>query len=188
MAPSDQLNYQIDTLRGLIKGTTPEQMSAPTPCANWNVRGLINHFVTGAPMFAAAFRGEEIQIDPDSPAPDMVGDDAVASFDAAINDFREAADAQGAMSKTLNLPFGQIPAPFVIELLKFDLLVHAWDLSQATGQKFEPPAELAAQGLETARAMIQPELRNGETFGAEVTPPSSATPIEKLVAFTGRSV
>ena len=188
MAPSDQLSYQIETLRDLIKGTKPEQLSAATPCANWNVRGLINHFVTGAPMFAAAFRGEDVQIDPDAPVPDMVGDDPLASFDAAIKDFRDAADAPGAMDKVLNLPFGQIPAPFVIELLKFDLLVHAWDLSQATGQKFEPPADLTEQTLETARNMLSTEMRNGDTFAAEVTPPSSATPIERLAAFTGRSV
>lgn len=188
MAPSDQLTYQIETLRTLIKGTRPDQMSAPTPCENWDVRGLINHFVTGAPMFAAAFRGEDIQIDPDAPVPDMVGDDPLASYDAAIEDFCDAADAPGAMDKVLNLPFGQIPAPFVLELLKFDLLVHAWDLSQATGQKFDPPNDIVEHGLGTAQQMLAPEMRNGDTFGAEVTPPSSATPIEKLVAFTGRNV
>jgi hypothetical protein len=45
MAPSEQLTYQIQTLRGLIAGTTPEQMAARTPCPEWDVRGLVNHFV-----------------------------------------------------------------------------------------------------------------------------------------------
>jgi uncharacterized protein (TIGR03086 family) len=188
MAPSDQLTYQIDTLHTLIAGTKPEQMSNPTPCASWNVRQLINHFVTGAPMFAAAFRGEDVQIESDGPVPDMVGDDPVASYDAAIKDFCEAADAPGAMDKVLNLPFGQIPAPFVIELLKFDLLVHAWDLAQATGQPFDPPDDLVENGLGTAQQMLAPEMRDGDTFATEVTVPASAKPIERLAAFTGRSV
>jgi uncharacterized protein (TIGR03086 family) len=186
MAPSDELTYQVDTLRSLIAGVRPDQMSAPTPCANWNVRQLINHFVTGAPMFAAAFRGEDVQIDPDAPAPDMVGDDPLASFDASIADFRDAVDAPGAMEKVVNLPFGAIPAPFVLELLKFDLLVHCWDLSQATGQPFDPPADLANHGLEVAKQMIAAENRNGDTFADEVTVGANATPIEKLVAYTGR--
>ena len=53
MAPSEQLTYQIQTLRGLIAGTKPEQMTARTPCTDWNVHGLVNHFVGGGHMFAA---------------------------------------------------------------------------------------------------------------------------------------
>lgn len=188
MAPSEQLTYQIQTLRGLIAGTTPEQMTARTPCREWDVRGLVNHFVGGGHMFASAFRGEAVHIDPDAPMPDLVGDDPVASFDAAIGDFCAAVDAPGAMDKVVDLPFGQIPGPVVLEILKFDLLVHCWDLARATGQTFDPPAEIAEQGLATAHMVIAPEARDGVTFAAEVTPSSDATPIEKLVAFTGRSI
>jgi uncharacterized protein (TIGR03086 family) len=71
--------------------------------------------------------------------------------------------------------------------LKFDLLVHCWDLATATGQPFDPPADAVEHGLQTAQMMISPELRGGP-FGTEVTAPSRATPIERLVAFTGRTV
>jgi uncharacterized protein (TIGR03086 family) len=186
MGPSDQLSYQAETLRGLVAGTKPEQMSAPTPCANWDVHDLINHFVGGGHMFAAAFRGETIDLD--GPMPDLVGDDRLASYDGAIADFRAAVDAPGAMDKIINLPFGQFPGPVVLEMLKFDLLVHCWDLARATGQEFDPPAELAESGLQTAAMIISPEARDGDTFAAEVAAPSSATPMDKLAAFTGRAV
>jgi uncharacterized protein (TIGR03086 family) len=188
MAPSDELTYQIDTLRTLVAGVKPEQMHNPTPCANWDVRGLVNHFVGGAHMFASAFRGEELHIDPDAPMPDLVGDDPLASLDAALADFNAAVDAPGAMDKVINLPFGEIPGPVVLEILKFDLLVHAWDLSQATGQAFDPPAEFCEQGLQAAQMIIAPEARDGDTFKDEVSASPSASPIEKLVAFTGRSI
>jgi uncharacterized protein (TIGR03086 family) len=188
MAPSEQLTYQINTLRSLIAGTKPQQMTAPTPCPDWDVHGLVNHFVGGGRMFAAAFRGEQVHIDPDAPMPDLVGDDPVVSFDAALADFCAAVDGPGAMDKVIDLPFGQIPGPIVLEILKFDLLVHCWDMSQATGQTFDPPAEVAEKGLETAQMIISPEARDGVTFAAEVTPPSAASPIEKLVAFTGRKI
>jgi uncharacterized protein (TIGR03086 family) len=188
VTPSDQLQYQFQTLRGLVAGTKPEQMSAPTPCANWDVRGLVNHFVGGGHMFASAFRGEELHIDPDAPMPDLVGDDPLGALDGALADFSSAIDAPGAMDKVINLPFGAVPGPVVVDILKFDLLVHAWDMSQATGQPFDPPAELVEQGLETARMVIAPEARDGDTFRAEVTPSPNGAPIEKLVAFTGRAV
>ncbi len=188
MPPSDEITYQVDTLRALVAGTKPDQMHNPTPCANWDVRELINHFVGGAHMFASAFRGEEQHIDADAPMPDLVGNDPSASLDAALADFNAAIDAPGAMDKVINLPFGQIPGPIVLEILKFDLLVHAWDLSQATGQKFDPPAEVAEQGLQTAQMIIAPPARDGDTFKDEVSAPASASALEKLVAFTGRTI
>jgi uncharacterized protein (TIGR03086 family) len=190
MAPSDQLQYQITTLRDLVGNIRPEQMSNATPCADWDVRGLCNHFVGGAHMFAAAFRGDAVARD--EPAidlmGDLVGDDPVRALDAAIADFQSAIDAPGAMDKIIPLPFGEIPAPIVLEILKFDLLVHCWDIAQATGQPFDPPADVAEQGLQTAKMIIAPEARDGDTFAAEITPDASATSLERLVAFTGRQL
>ena len=187
MNPSAQLDYPRETLRGLVAHVTPEQLSMSTPCTDWDVRGLISHFVGGAGMFAAAFSGEEVAIDPDAPAPDLLGNDPLAAFDGAIGQFTAAVDAPGAIDRMVVLPFGTLPGPMVLELLKFDLLVHCWDLATATGQPFDPPAETVEAGLETAKMMIQPALRGGP-FADEVTVRASATPIERLVAFTGRSV
>ncbi len=166
----------------------PEQMSNATPCDKWTVHDLCNHIVGGGHMFAAAFRGEQQAIDPDADMPDMVGPDPLASFDASIADFNAAIDSPGAMDKVISLPFGEIPAPVVLEILKFDLLVHAWDIAKATDQQFSPPDELVLGGLEAAKMIIAPEARDGDTFKQEVTAAPSVTPIERLAAFTGRSI
>jgi len=188
MKPSDQLEYQRETLRSLVADVKPEQLSLPTPCTDWDVRGLISHFVGGAAMFAAAFKGEEFAVDPDAPMPDLLGDDPLAAFDGAIAMFNAAIDQPGAMDRTITLPFGQLPAPMVLELLKFDLLVHCWDLATATGQPFDPPTDAVEHGLEVAKVIISRELRDGDTFCDKVTVRAQATPIERLAAFTGRGV
>jgi uncharacterized protein (TIGR03086 family) len=187
MRPSEQLDYQRGALRDLVANVTPDQLSAPTPCTDWDVRGLISHFVGGAGMFAAAFSGEQLDIDPDAPMPDLVGDDPLGAFDGAIGAFDQAIDEPGAIDRMVVLPFGTLPGPSVLELLKFDLLVHCWDLATATGQRFDPPADAVEHALQTAQTMIAPELRGGP-FGAEVKAPADAAPIERLVAFTGRAV
>ena len=110
------------------------------------------------------------------------------SFDAALALFTAAVDIPGAMDLTITLPFGRLPAPMVIELLKFDLLVHCWDLASATGQQFDPPADAVEHGLEVAKVVISREMRNGDTFAEEATVRVQATSIERLAAFTGRSV
>ncbi|MDQ1435509.1 MAG: hypothetical protein QOF59_2325 [Actinomycetota bacterium] len=187
MNPSAQLDYQREALRDLVANVKPEQMSSSTPCADWDVRSLMSHFVGGAGMFAAAFSGQELDIDPEAPMPDLVGDDPLGAFDGAIGLFSESVDKPGAIDRMVTLPFGTLPGPMVLELLKFDLLVHCWDLATATGQPFDPPADTVEQSLQTAQMMISPALRGGP-FADEVTVRGSATPIERLVAFTGRNV
>jgi uncharacterized protein (TIGR03086 family) len=188
MAPSEQLAYQVDTLTKLVANVRPDQMNAPTPCTEWDMRALLNHFVGGAGMFAAAFNGEDVQIESDGPGPDLVGDDPLGAWHAGIAAFNSAVDEPGAVDRMIALPFGTMPGGVVLEILKFDLTVHCWDVAKATGQTFEPPDDVVAHADAVARQMLTPEMRGGGAFGPEVTPPGDATPIERLVAFTGRSV
>jgi uncharacterized protein (TIGR03086 family) len=66
-----------------------------------------------------------------------------------------------------------------------DGLVHGWDLAAATGQPYEPTDALVAEAEAYARQAVEP-LRDGDTFGPAAVPPPSATPIQRLAAFTGR--
>jgi uncharacterized protein (TIGR03086 family) len=90
------------------------------------------------------------------------------------------------MDRVLKLPFGEIPAPVFLRFLAFDLIVHSWDLATATGQTFAPPDELVAEADAFARQAVAPEMRDGDTFAAEVDPPAGASVLERLVAFSGR--
>ena len=42
----------------VVARIAPEQLDAPTPCADFTVRGVLEHMIGGATMFAAAYRGE----------------------------------------------------------------------------------------------------------------------------------
>jgi uncharacterized protein (TIGR03086 family) len=86
----------------------------------------------------------------------------------------------------VTLPFGVMPAGAVLRLAACDLLVHAWDLASATGQPLAPPAELLDETEPAIRGMIAPEMRDGDFFADEVTPPAGAGPLQRIVAFSGR--
>jgi uncharacterized protein (TIGR03086 family) len=188
MPPSEQLEYQKNAIRDLIANTAADQMDAKTPCSKWTARDLINHMVGGGTMFGAALKGDAIEMDFDAPMPDLLGDDPVAAWDGAVQAFTDGVDSPGALERNVTLPFATLPGSVVLELAKFDLLVHAWDLAQATNQKFDPPADVVEPAIGAAQMIIAPEARDGDTFGAEVTPSADATPIQRLVAFTGRAV
>jgi uncharacterized protein (TIGR03086 family) len=188
MSPSDKVQYQAQAVSDLIAGTTPDQMSNATPCTKWETRDLMNHLVGGGMVLGAALKAEPMEMDPDAPMPDLLGDDPSAAWAGAIQAFKDGADSPGAMERIAEIPVGSVPGSVVVDLISFDLLVHAWDLATATGQAFDPPDEVVDSALEAAHMLLAPEFRDGDTFGAEVTPPDGATKIETLAAFTGRSV
>ncbi|MGE0309326.1 MAG: hypothetical protein AB7Q27_26610, partial [Acidimicrobiia bacterium] len=61
-------------------------------------------------------------------------------------------------------------------------------IARATELDWELPDELVKVVDEFARAALSDDLRDGETFKAATSPPTAATPIERLAAFSGRTV
>jgi uncharacterized protein (TIGR03086 family) len=174
---------QFDELGPLLMGTvtsiTPDQLDAPTPCERFAVRGVLEHMIGGATMFAAAFRGEA-PAEPDT-------SDVLAGIVPALTGLVAAIQAPGALDRTIESPFGPMPGETFARVVVLDGLVHGWDLSTATGRAYAPSDALVNEVESFARQVLDP-LRDGDTFAAATEPPASATPIERLAAFTGRQV
>lgn len=177
MDPLTQLGRLGPLLAGVVANITPDQLNRPTPCAEFTVRGVLEHMIGGATMFAAAYRGE-------TPAePDTT--DVLAEFGPTLNDLAAAMSAPGALDRTIAAPFGEVPGETFARFVVLDGLVHGWDLASATGQPYDPPGELVAEVDIFAHQFIEP-LRDGQTFGPAVEPRPDATPIERLATYTGR--
>jgi uncharacterized protein (TIGR03086 family) len=177
METLEQLDQLGGPLGGVVAGVRPDQLDLPTPAGTFTVRGVLEHMVGGATVFTAAFRGE-------APAePDL--SDPLAAFRPALGGLLDAIKAPGALEKTIESPFGEVTGEFFARYLVIDGLVHGWDIATATGQPYDPPAELVAEADGFAHQVID-QFRDGEAFGAAVEPAPDATPIEKLAAYTGR--
>jgi uncharacterized protein (TIGR03086 family) len=172
----EQLDALGPTLGGVLAGIGPEQLDDPTPCANFTVGGVLDHMVTGATTFAAAFGGQP-------PAPDP--DDPLTSIGPALGALTGAIAAPGALDRTIDTPFGPMAGPAFARYVVLDGLIHGWDLATATGQDYEPPDELVAAASAFAHEILDP-LRDGDTFAAPTEPRPGATAIESLAAYTGR--
>lgn len=173
---------QLDEVGPLLAGTvtriTPQELENPTPCG-FTVRGVLQHMVDGGTTFTAAFGGT-----PPS-GPDT--DDVLGSFVPVLSALAASIHGAGALDKTIQAPFGEVPGETFARFIVLDGLVHGWDLATATGQPYEPSDELVAEAHAFAEGALAP-MRDGDTFADPVDPPSSATPIERLAAFTGRQV
>jgi uncharacterized protein (TIGR03086 family) len=180
-----QLEAVIPTLGDLVRATRPDQLGAQTPCATFTVRDLVGHFVGNLDSVAGGLRGEPMPEDL-VPRPEMLGDDPASVYEKVTSDLLAAAREPGAMERVLRVPFGDVPAPVLLQFIAFDLIMHSWDLATATGQRYTPPDDLVAAADAFAHQAIAPEWRDGDTFALEVEPAASATPLERLVAFSGR--
>jgi uncharacterized protein (TIGR03086 family) len=181
MDPVAQLDQILPLLDDLVRPLDEAQLGAPTPCAAFDVRQILAHMVGGATAFAAAFRGDE---PPAAPLPD----DLVAAFPVAMAGLREAAGSPGALERTISAPFGEVPGETFARFVALDGLVHGWDIATAIGRTYAPPPEVVADVDAFAHQALGAELRDGDTFAAATEPPADATAVERLVAFTGRTV
>ena len=174
-----QLDELGPLLAGVVGGISPAQLDNPTPCSAFTVQGVLEHMIGGATMFAAGFRGVE-------PSPPDTAD-VLAGFGPALSGLAEAMHEPGALERTIQAPFGEVPGETFARFVVLDGLVHGFDLATATGQAYEPPDALVAEVEAFARQALT-QMRDGDAFAEPVEPPTSATPIERLAAFTGRRV
>jgi uncharacterized protein (TIGR03086 family) len=179
MDPLAQFEQLGPVLGAVIAGLSPDELDRPTPCSEFTVRGVLEHMIGGATMFAAAYRGE--------PAREPQITDPIAAVQSALDDLAVSITAPGALDRTIQAPFGEIDGASFARFVVLDGLVHGWDLAIATGQRYEPPDELVAAVTDFAEQSLD-RLRDGDTFKAAVEPTVDATPIERLAAHTGRTV
>jgi uncharacterized protein (TIGR03086 family) len=182
-SPADQLDVALSATGELVAGVRDDQWSAPTPCTEWTVRDLVNHLVGANRFFTARLRD---RTPPDRGA-DHLGGDPTAAFRDSAAELQAAFDQPGVPERTFQAPIGALPGSALLQLRMTDLLVHAWDLAQATGQAAELPDDLAEQALAFSMARLASATRTGR-FGPAQPVADDAPAIDRLVAYLGRPV
>jgi uncharacterized protein (TIGR03086 family) len=188
MEAKHQLDTVIPALLHLVDGIKPDQLDKPTPCTEWNVRDLVAHLVGGGHMFASAFRGGPGPQMVEGAMPDIIGDRSPGeALAASCADFGAAVAEAGAAERMVTLPFGEMPGEAVMRLAAADLVIHGWDLAQATGLPWAPDEELVTEALAFERQAVGPAMRGANMpFGPELPASAGAAALEQLVAFSGR--
>jgi uncharacterized protein (TIGR03086 family) len=163
----------------------PEQLDAATPCDDYDVRGLLNHLVSGNWWVAPLVEGKTIAEVGDAYDGDVIGDGYIAAYAKSGLSAVEAFELPGAMQKPVAVSYGPVPAEVYAGHRFIDVLIHGWDLAKATGQD----SGLAAELVDACFEVITPQidlLKGSGMFGSEVKVPDDADPQTKLLAMLGR--
>lgn len=182
-----QLEQILPGLGALIADVGSAEMRLSTPCEGWSTRDLLNHVIGGAGMFADAFAGAPLR-DISGRLPDVVGDDPLTAFGRAVERFGAAAQQPGAMERVLPLPVGSMTGQTFLRFAAFDLLVHSWDLATTIDAPLEVSDDLVAEVDRFARVVLDPWTRDQINFQEPTPDQTDATALERLVAFTGRTL
>jgi uncharacterized protein (TIGR03086 family) len=183
---TEVLGRAFASTRAVLAEVQADQMETRTPCASWDVRALINHFVGTARWAAATISGGAEVAEEDHAAGDFV-----ARYEESIQAALAAFGSEGALSTAVALPFGEFSGAAFMSLAATDQFTHGWDLARAIGHPADLDPELAGELLARARTAV-PEAYRGPDgvapFGPVVPAPAGAGPAARLAAFLGRPV
>ena len=192
------LNRAIATGGSVIAHIRPDQLDAPTPCSEMDVRAMLGHLVGVLDRVAALGQGE----DPFSVTEHCVADDAWSStWTASAGRVADAWRDDDVLAQPMALPWIQGSGAEVLASYFSELTVHTWDLATATGQQpdwddtvvdaalasrdFLPAENRRALFEEVSAAMGLDEV--AMPFDEAVRVPDDAPAIDRLVAWNGRN-
>lgn len=173
------LDQTFDHANKIVGSVSKDQLDAPTPCRDWDLRTLLAH-MTGvvANMGNGASGTELISIPEYELEPDFV------------EQFRgETARTLGAwktrgLEGEINIGRGARPAPVMLTINVLDTTMHSWDVARASNQDAQLPPELATTVLGLCQGFITDDLRQSAGFDPAIAT-KSTNPTDRLAAFLG---
>ncbi|ATL29600.1 TIGR03086 family metal-binding protein [Streptomyces formicae] len=166
----------------VVRAIPDDRLGDPTPCADYDVRALVNHLLQVVVQFQelAAKRDSDF-----SATPDYVGEGGwrerfAVETGRLVDAWGEPGADQGTTG-AMDMPAGTVGCMALL-----DLTVHAWDLARATGQEPVAVDERVVLRLTEAVEGMAPMARKMGVFGEPVAVREGASGVERLLAATGR--
>jgi uncharacterized protein (TIGR03086 family) len=168
---------------GQLHAVTSADLSRPTPCPGWDLRGLLEHMDDSLAALQEALDVRQV-------APPGSGYGPAGSAVFLVGRLRDrGCRLLGSLSRARDdlVWVGEIPVPagVVTSAGAIDVAVHGWDVARACGRARPIPEELAAAMLEISPLLVSAADRPAR-FAARVPMPAHASASDRLLGFLGR--
>src|SRR3954470_15963543 len=134
--PGDPLELLVvanDEFAQRLRLVGPADWRRPTPCAERDVRALVDHVVGANVRYQLMLRGAPTEQVEATRTVDHLGEDALASFvataDGVVACFRE----DGALERIGHHATGDRTGRELLSMQILDTAIHGWDLARAIG-------------------------------------------------------
>jgi uncharacterized protein (TIGR03086 family) len=159
----------------------PQELSLPTPCAEWDLKTLLGHLSESMADLETAIRSGYLDLDVSHPDP--VPEDSVEVLrDRAARLLWACYEGCGpdCFVRVGGLP---LSAGIIACTGAVEIAVHGWDVSAACGRGDPIPPRLAVRLLTLCPLLV---VGREGLFAAPVEVPPQASPCERLVGYLGR--
>lgn len=166
----------LAVLQPVLRNLTAEDRPKPTPCSDFTCHELAEHLMASLVQLGG-MAGATVT----DPGQGSLEDRVSVMADQAITAWHSV-DLAGSVPG----PGGsELPAAFAAGILPLELLLHGWDLAQASGQTLHVSDEVVAYVATLAESVV-PGGR-GRSFADEVPAPQGASAVDRLAAYAGRT-
>jgi uncharacterized protein (TIGR03086 family) len=173
---------------GQLHAVTSADLARPTPCPEWNLRGLLLHMDDSLIALQEAL--DLACVGPEA------GDGAEPAYGPADSAISLVGRLRGHASRLLGAMaeageelvwVGGFPVPMsiVTSAGAVDVAVHGWDVARACGRVQPIPERLATEMLRISPLLVSCADRPA-LFAAPVPVPDLASASDRLVAYLGR--
>ena len=176
-----------EAVGALMDRVTPDQLSLPTPCSEFDVKDLLDHMVMVMQRVVVLGNGQHFSdANEETAARDA---DHGHAFREAAHDAEKTWTDSAKLGAMYEVPWGEIPGAPMLFTYTAELATHGWDLATALGREFTIGDEYLG-GAFVAIGMIPEEGRGDPMmpFDPVVDPGEHAPLLLKIAGWGGRQV
>lgn len=187
MSETFDLSPAADAVRAVITHIDDDQLGAPTPCPDYDVRDLLFHLLGLSIAFrsAAAKDFGPATSTPAGSTPTDLPDDWREQIPRRLTALTEAWREPAAWEGMTEAGSVQLPGAIAAQVALNELTMHGWDLARSTGQDFTVPEEL----LQVSHNLLYPgtdQSQREPIFGPVVAVPDGAPLLDTVIGLGGR--
>ncbi|MFJ8916887.1 TIGR03086 family metal-binding protein [Amycolatopsis sp. NPDC102389] len=172
---------------GILRRIGESDLSARTPCAEYDVRALLNHLLYWGPWLeAAGHKAAPPEVSSGEAEADLVGGEWLSAIEKQTARLVDVFGAPEAWQGMTALGKAEMPSSIVGDMVLGEFVFHGWDLAKATGRSLDVAPEAAEAVLASAVAMGD-QARAMKVYGDEVTVADDASAFERALGATGRN-
>ncbi|WP_018653381.1 TIGR03086 family metal-binding protein [Actinomadura flavalba] len=158
---------------------------APTPCAGFDLRALVNHWVLYT-AYGLEFRARREPVPDELAARDFTRDpDWAARYEAQLGRAVAAWEPDEVWEGDIDLGGMSFPAEQVAGLIIKEMAVHGWDVARSTGQEFRVADDTGELLLRVVQEHAE-TYRRYDGFAEPVPIGPDASAFDRALAASGR--
>lgn len=184
MATRDHLYSVVASLQPVIYGVSAQELTAPTPCPEFDVRAVANHLLGTIEAMRRVGASEPLdRDDPWGTNGENIREQWRDDLSTKLTDWANAWSRPDAWEG--DAMDGAMPKQQIGDMGYVEVMLHGWDLARGTGQDLEYDDASVERALEILDRIGEPGRQQG-AFGPEVQVADNADPFDKVLGKSGR--